>query len=149
MRGLILILLITAVVLSPFGKSKLPVIWRGFVSTFDNDAKSVKINSNEGNSYSRSPNQTSSYNQTPSRPLRGAFTQLRHGISSAIKQNSAGHALSQQRTTNARDFNYGNTASLKQQRYENENAFKQSNGSNASQSLSQARLSMSRELSSY
>lgn len=152
MKKLILILLVAAFVLSPFGKSirsKLPLVWQGFVNSFDTSTKNVKVKSNEGNSYSKGSTQTSSYNQTQVRPLRGAFTQLRQAISSATKQNSAGQVLSQQRAMSARDFNYGNTAALKQQRFENSQAFKQSSGNSASQSLAQSRISMARELSSY
>jgi hypothetical protein len=154
MKRLILFVLIVAVVFSPFGKSvqsKSAFIWRSLISSFDTGTQNARVKPIEGSSivYSKNSNQTNSYTQTPRRRLRDELTQLKRELSSAVKQNSAGYALSQQRATNARDFNYQTTTSIKQQRYEINQAFKQSNVNNISQSLVQSRTSMARELSSY
>ena len=145
MRGLILILLIAAFVLSPFGKSiRSGLIWQNFSKYFDTDTKKEK-KLTQGTSYYRDSKQITYDNQNTNKSSRGTFAQLRNTASSEMKQKGSGYALSQQKAMNARDLNYGNTASLKQQMNENTNAFKQTGGTSANQSLSQLRTSMSRD----
>lgn len=152
MRRLILILVITAVAWGPFGKpirSGFLVTWRNFLNALDDDNNKRKVSSSKqivNLSYSRGAYQETANNQRTG-SVRSIFAKLRYEISSETKKNSAGHILAQQRATNGQEFNYGKAA-LRQQRYENEQAFKQASLS-AGQSLAQQRLSMSRELASY